>query len=51
MGEGRGAYKVLVGKTERKRLIRILRRRWENKFRMDYKKIILGLGLDLCGSR
>jgi hypothetical protein len=40
---------VLVGKPDRKRPIRILRRRWENNIKMDYQKIILGLGLDLCG--
>jgi len=51
MGESRGAYRVLVGKPERKRPLRRLRRRWENNIKMDYQKIILELGLDLCDSR
>jgi len=51
MGESKGAYKDLVMKPDRKRPLRILRRRWENNIKMDYQKIILWLVLDLCGSR
>jgi hypothetical protein len=41
---GRYTYRVLVGKPERKRPLRRLRRRWENNIKMDYQKINLGLG-------
>jgi len=34
-GEMRNAYKILVGKHERKRPIVRPRRRWENNIRMD----------------
>ena len=33
MGEGRGAYRVLVGKPEGKRPLGRLRRRWENNIK------------------
>jgi hypothetical protein len=39
VGEERKVYKVLVGKTEGKRLLARPRRRWEDGIRMD-------LGLD-----
>jgi hypothetical protein len=35
MGEGRGAYRVLVGRSEGKRPLGRLRRRWENNIKMD----------------
>jgi hypothetical protein len=38
MGEGRGAYRVWVGKTERKRALGRPRRRWENNIRMDLQE-------------
>jgi hypothetical protein len=38
MGEGRGVYRVLVGKPEGKRPLGRPRRRWEDKIRMDLKK-------------
>jgi hypothetical protein len=38
MGEGRKAYRFLVGKPEGKRLLGRPRRRWEDGIRMDLKK-------------
>jgi hypothetical protein len=35
MGEGRGVYRVLVGKPEGKRLLGRPRRIWEDNVRMD----------------
>jgi hypothetical protein len=35
MGEGRGVYRVLVGKPEGKRPLGTPRRRWEDNVRMD----------------
>jgi hypothetical protein len=40
-GEERGVYKVLVGKLERKRLVRP-RRRWEDNIRMDLQEVGCG---------
>jgi len=41
---GRGAYRVLVGKLEGKRLLGKARRRWEDNIKMDLQKI--GWGMD-----
>jgi hypothetical protein len=38
-GEGRGVYKVLVGRPERKRPVGRPRRRRENNIKMDLKEI------------
>jgi hypothetical protein len=35
MGERRGAYRALVGKTEGRRPLERPRRRWENNIKMD----------------
>jgi hypothetical protein len=35
MGEGRGAYRVLVGKSEGKRPLGRPRRRWEDNIKTD----------------
>jgi hypothetical protein len=35
MGEGRGIYRVLVGRPEGKRLLGRPRRRWEDNIKMD----------------
>jgi hypothetical protein len=35
MGEVRNLFKILVGKSERKSLLRGIRRRWEENIRMD----------------
>jgi hypothetical protein len=39
MVEGRGVYKVLVGKSEGKRPLGRTRRRWENNIKMDLREI------------
>jgi hypothetical protein len=39
MGEGRGVYRVLVGKPERKRPLRRPRRRWEDNIKMDHQEV------------
>jgi hypothetical protein len=50
MGEGRGVYRVLVGKHEGKRLLGRPRRRWEDNIRMDLQEVGCGcedwIGLD-----
>ena len=42
MGEGRGVYRVLVGKPEGKRPLGRPRRRWENNIRMYFQEVGLG---------
>ena len=42
MGEGRGAYRVLVGKPEGKRPLGRPRRRWEDNIRADLKEVGCG---------
>jgi len=39
MGEVRGAYRVLVGKPEGKRLLGRPMRRWEDNIKMDHRKV------------
>ena len=39
MGEGRGVYRVLVGKPEGKRPLGRPRRRWEDNIRMDLQEV------------
>ena len=39
MGEVRGAYRVLVGKPEGKRLLGRPMRRWEDNIKMDHRKL------------
>jgi hypothetical protein len=39
MGEGRGVYRVLVGRPEGKRPLGRLRRRWEDNIKMDLMEI------------
>jgi hypothetical protein len=43
MGEGRNAYRVLVGKPEGKRRLERPRRSWEDGIKMDLRKIGWGL--------
>jgi len=43
MGEGRGVYRVLVGKPEGKRPLRP-RHRWEDNIKMDLQKVGGGFG-------
>jgi len=42
MGEGRGVYRVLVGKPVRKRLLGRLKCRWENNIKMDLQEVGCG---------
>ena len=42
MGEGRGMYRVLVGKPEGKRPLGRPRRKWEDNIRMDLLEVGLG---------
>jgi hypothetical protein len=44
MGDGRGVYRVLVGRTERKRPLGRPRRRWEDNIKMDLREI----GIDVA---
>jgi hypothetical protein len=39
MGEGRGVYRVLVGRPEGKRSLRRPRRRWEDNIKLDLREI------------
>jgi len=39
MGERRGAYRVLVGKPEGKRLLGRLRCRWADNIKMDLQEV------------
>jgi hypothetical protein len=39
MGEGRGVYRVLVGKPEGKRPLGRPRHRWENNIMMDLQEV------------
>jgi hypothetical protein len=39
MGEGRGAYRVLVGRPEGKRPLGRPRRRWEDNIKMHLREI------------
>ena len=40
VGERRGAYRVLVGKPERKSQLRRHKHRWEDNIKMDLKKVV-----------
>ena len=42
MGEGRGVYRVLVGKPEGKRPLARPRRRWEDNIKMDLQEVGCG---------
>jgi hypothetical protein len=45
MGEGRGVYRILVGRPEGKRPLGRPRRRWEDNTKMDLREIgIDGMG-------
>jgi hypothetical protein len=39
MGEGRGVYRVLVGRSEEKRPVGRPRRRWEDNIKVDLREI------------
>jgi hypothetical protein len=42
MEEGRGVYRVLVGKPEERRPLGRARRRWEDNIRMDLREVGCG---------
>ena len=44
MGEGRGVYRVLVGKPEGKRPLGRPRRRWDDNIKMDLQEVRGGCG-------
>ena len=44
MGQGRGVYRVLVGKPEGKRPLRRPRRRWEDNIKMGLQEVVGGCG-------
>jgi hypothetical protein len=47
MGERRGVYRVLMGKTEEKRPLGRPRRRWKDNIKVDLQKVGCGVyGLD-----
>jgi hypothetical protein len=48
MGEGRGVYRVLVGKPEEKRTLGRPRHRWNNNIKMDLQEVGCG-GMDWIG--
>jgi hypothetical protein len=53
MGEGRGVYRVLVGKSERRRPLGRPRHRWEDNIRIDLRKVGCGCvdGMELAQDR
>jgi hypothetical protein len=51
MGEGRGVYRVLVGKPEGKRPLERPRRRWENNIKMDLQEVLCGIWTGLSWLR
>jgi len=44
MGQGRGVYRVLVGKPEGKRLLWRPGRKWEDNIKMDLQEVGGGCG-------
>jgi hypothetical protein len=42
IGEGRGAYRILVGRPEGRRPLGRPRRRWEDNIKMDLHEVGLG---------
>jgi len=44
MGQGRGVYRVLVGKPEGKRQLGRPRRRWEDNIKIDLQEVGRGCG-------
>jgi hypothetical protein len=43
MGGKRGVYRILVGRPEGRRLLRRLRRRWEDNVKMDLQEVRRGM--------
>jgi hypothetical protein len=50
MADGKGAYRVLAGKLERRRSLGRRRHKWENNIKMDLRQMGWGHGLDRSGS-
>jgi hypothetical protein len=50
MWEGRGVYRVLVGKPEGKRSLKKPRHRWEDNIKVDLQEVGCG-GMDRIDSR
>jgi hypothetical protein len=48
-GEGRGVYRVLVGRPEAKRPLRRPRRRWEDNIKIDFREIGIDGGTGFGG--
>jgi len=44
MGQGRGVYRVMVGKSEGRRPLGRLRRRWEDNIKMDVQEVLEVVG-------
>ena len=51
MGERRGAYRILIGKQDKKEPLARPRRRWEDNIKMDLQEVGVGHGLDCSGLR
>jgi hypothetical protein len=51
MGEGRGAYRILVGRPEGTRLLGRPRRRWEDNIKMDLQEVGWGAWTGLIWHR
>jgi hypothetical protein len=51
MGEGRGAYRVLVGRCEGRRPLGRPRRRWEDNIKMDLQEVGWGAWTELIWLR
>jgi hypothetical protein len=50
MGERRGVYRILVGKSEGKRPIGRPRRRWEDNIKMELQEVEWGYEMVRAGS-
>jgi len=44
MGQGRGVYRVMVGKSEGRRPLGRLRRRWDDNIKMDVQEVLEVVG-------
>jgi hypothetical protein len=47
MGEGRGVYRVLVGKSEGNILLGRPRHRWDDNIRMDLQEVECGVWIGM----
>jgi hypothetical protein len=44
VGESRGAYRILVGKTEERRPLKTPRHEWEDNIKIDLREVGKGAG-------